>query len=138
MSTYRNNLQKGDRVMHAPTKRVGTVAVSPRESSRNTSILWQGSSQAKYVDVLELRLIVNNQPEEVPPCDGAPPGRETAASLAASSSGGGYANGSIESLKRDRDLLDQQMNEMNEKFKKLREYRERLDRAIQVLDTPAA
>lgn len=128
---YCNNLQKNDRVIHAKTKRPGSVATQPRDSSRMTSILWQGCSTPVYEDVMDLRLVcANGEIDEHPPIDGEPPPRKhelpkrtpDAAEQAA-----------IDVLKKERDRIDARMKEMEIEFKTLRGEREKYDKAIAAL-----
>lgn len=67
-----NNLRKGDPVQYQGRR--GVVASQPRESSALTQVLFDGIKSPRYLPVLDLRLLIDGVPEDVPPCDGVPPG----------------------------------------------------------------
>lgn len=69
---YCNNLRKDDVVEVASTLRRGVVATGPREQSRTVAVLLHGTNTPRYLDVLDLRLVVDGKSEEVPPIDGDP------------------------------------------------------------------
>ena len=71
MSAFCNNLQKGDTVEDVKTKRRGKVANTPRETTRKTQIQWADGPKTQ-VDILRLRLVIGNEVEDCPPCDGEP------------------------------------------------------------------
>lgn len=71
---YCNNLKKGDRVMHAVKKRFATISAQPRETSVLVQVIWDGTKAVQSAPVMDLRLIVDGRPEDVPPVDGEPPG----------------------------------------------------------------
>jgi hypothetical protein len=66
-----NNLRKGDTVDHRGRR--GVVFSQPRERSAKAHVLFEGIDTPRYLPVLELRLVVDGVPEDVPPCDGEPP-----------------------------------------------------------------
>lgn len=128
MTAFRNNLKAGDRVLSAEKRRLGDVTVTPRESSRNVSVRWQGCQGAVYVDVLGLRLIVNGQPESVPPCDGEPSPEPARVEVPKS----GTAE-LVDALKLKRDAIRGEMDRMNARYKDLQGEAERIEQAIAVL-----
>lgn len=76
MSTpFKNTLRTGDQVFDVKAKRRAVVYAQPRESSRNVSVMYDGTASSRYVDVMDLRFIPPGQkePEEVPPIEGEPP-----------------------------------------------------------------
>jgi hypothetical protein len=131
---YCNNLRKDDRVIHSDTKRPGTVASQPRESSVMVSVLWQGTNTPQYVDVLKLRLVcANGQVDEHPPIDGEPPVRATrqTPSVAAAPE-----HGALTTLKKERDDIGAEMTRLENRFKELKVQKERVERAIGVMTAP--
>lgn len=130
---YRNNLVKGDRVIHAATHRPGTVETQPRESSRMVAVLWQGTVAAQYTDVVKLRLIVNGKPEDVPPCDGTPP--DAVSRPAATCKPDTPDVAAVDVLKKERDSVEVRMRDLESQFKTLKTRREKLDQAIAVLSS---
>lgn len=72
MIPFCNNLRKGDEVEHAVSKRRGVVDSNPRETSAQVQIVYDGTHSCRYVPIMDLRLLVDGKPEEVPPCDGLP------------------------------------------------------------------
>lgn len=73
MIPFCNNLKKDDAVFDVETKRPGKIANNPRETSRFVSVLLQGTTTPRSIDVMRLRLVVDGKPEDVPPIDGEPP-----------------------------------------------------------------
>lgn len=136
MSTlpFCNNLKRGDRVLHAESKRVGTVAVDPGESSRDVAVTWQGNERYRFCDVMVLRLVTGGKPEEVAPVDGEPPAPKTGKPARAAT----VEQSAISVLKKERDEIDAEMKRLDARFKELREKRDRLSRAITVLEAPPA
>jgi len=128
---FRNNLQKDDRVLHAETKRPGTVRYTPEEGSRTVGIVWQGTKAPQYVDVMKLRLVVDGKPEDVPPVDGEPPamGAAAVAKTPAPSS-------ALDALKAERETVTSEMKSHEDAFRVLKQRRERLDAAITALTAP--
>lgn len=69
-----NNLKKGDPVLDTQSNRPAKVARTlASDQQRSVCVRFQGTITDRYVDVMRLRLIVNGQPEELPPIDGEPP-----------------------------------------------------------------
>lgn len=125
--TFKNLLTQNDRVLHVPSKRQGKVTTTPRESSRRAAILFDGSGvSAKYIDVMDLRLLVNNVPEEVPPIEGTPPEEVAEPTVAVRGS-------ALDVVTRERDANVAEMETMTLRFRVLKTANERLDRAIIVL-----
>lgn len=73
MTEFNNNLRTGDQVFHVGRKQRGIVDRDPSPKSRETRVIFDGMVNAKRADVMDLRLIVNGEPEEHPPIDGEPP-----------------------------------------------------------------
>lgn len=69
--TFKNNLRTLDIVMHGDRKAV--VWGQPRESSTQVQVMYPGCKAPRYVPVVDVRLIVDGKPEDVPPIDGVPP-----------------------------------------------------------------
>lgn len=131
---YCNNLRKNDRVIHADTKRPGTVASQPRESSVMVSVLWQGTTTPQYVDVVKLRLVcANGEIDEHPPFDGEPPQRTARSSPSVASAPEASA---LAGLKKERDDIGAEMTRLEERFKALKVKKERVERAIEVMTAP--
>lgn len=81
MTEFKNNLRTGDQVLDTVKGRRALVDRTPREKSRGVSLTYDGTASSRYADVMELRLIVNGEPEEHPPVDGVPPEIENAQPL---------------------------------------------------------
>jgi hypothetical protein len=124
MTAYANNLRKNDPVIDANTKRPGKVAADVRETSRTVLVQFQGESSPRRTDVMDLRLVVDGRPEEIPPINGVPPPRAGAARS---------RNDALESLKADRAAVDAEMRIIEGQFKDRRERRDRLDQAIKIM-----
>ena len=135
MSTYRNNLKKGDPVIAKDTRRPGEIAADVRHNSRTVMVKFQGVPTPQRVDVLQLRLVVDGKPEDCPPIDGQPPERLQKPARSTAESTGGDA---VNVLKASRDQLNQELEEMSARFKALRERRDKISQAIDILEPPKA
>ncbi len=135
MLPFCNNLKKDDRVAHSQSKRQGTVDAQPRESSRNVSVIWDGNTAPIYVDVMDLRLVLDDKGtlDEHPPIDGEPPEKKTRAPETVLAPPNALA-----ALKTERDGIAKQMREIEDRFKFLKTQKERLDGAIQFLEPTVA
>lgn len=137
--SYRNNLQKGDRVVHAETKRPGDVKWAA-ESSVWAGVVWQGTKSPQQVHVSKLRLVVNGVPEDVPPIDGEIPAAVSADRIAAPATAPRVRvdstgePGALAVLKRERAALTAEMDALNAAFRVAKAKAERLDKAIAVLE----
>jgi hypothetical protein len=141
MSEFRNNLRKGDRVVHADTKRPGSVAFTPK--GRQTAVTWQGTKVPSYCDVMTLRLVLDDKGtlDDVPPVDGEPPALEgTAAKRGHAGSipkAPAAPASALDALKAERDGIAARMRALEDEFRGLKQRREKLDQAITVLTAPA-
>jgi hypothetical protein len=130
---FKNCLEKDDRVIHAETKRPGTVAFTPK--GRQTAVTWQGTVSAVYCDVMSLRLIPPNGkgvPEENPPIEGEPPALETATRRTPKPAAPAGSD-ALELAKAERAQITARMEAMNAEFKTLKARGEKLDQAIAIL-----
>lgn len=130
---FSNNLQQNDRVLDTVSGRQGKVARTPRSpEQRRTSIVFDGNSAAQYLDVMQLRLIVNGKtPEEGPPVDGTPPEDEKPVPTAAAN--GHVLTAALDALKKERAHNVEDMDELDKRFRALRDANEKLDKAIALL-----
>lgn len=128
--SYRNNLQKGDRVVHAETKRPGDVKWAA-ESSVWAGVVWQGTKSPQQVHVSKLRLVVNGVPEDVPPIDGEIPASVSADRIDPSpvSTPDGLA-----ALRAERRVLTDEMQRLNDTYRIAKGKADRIDKAISVLE----
>lgn len=140
---FRNNLEKGDQVLHVPTGRRGIVAGKPRpDTKRRTYVLFDGMKAPLPLDVLDLRFIVDGTPEEVPPIDGeiadAPPLEPAVIfsrrSPANRSSDDGEKLNPVENMRQLRAKNAEEIEQLTAKFKALKAENERLDQAITILE----
>lgn len=69
-SEFKNNLVKGDPVLEVPTGNRGVVFRKPRESSRHATVLLDNYKTPRRIHIKNLRLVVEGEPEDVPPIDG--------------------------------------------------------------------
>ncbi len=71
---FTNNLILNDRVLDTVSGKQGKVKKTPRSpSQRRTSIVFDGQQTPRYLDVMQLRLLIGGQPERVAPVEGEPP-----------------------------------------------------------------
>jgi len=141
MTPFKNNLQKGDTVMHADTKRPGKVAFQPGERNPKACIVWQGTQSPQSTDIMKLRLCVNGVPEDVPPCDGVPPeepveapnGHATTVVRVTATQGEDKV---LAALREERDRVVADMVALEGVFKVKRASKERLEQAILVFTAP--
>lgn len=69
-----NNLKKDDPVLDTVSNRPARVARTPQsDQQRMVALTFQGTNSSRYIDVMQLRLIVNGKPEPDAPVDGTPP-----------------------------------------------------------------
>lgn len=131
---FSNNLDKNDRVLDVVSNRQGKVNVQPREATRMTKVLFDGKSSAVYVDVMNLRLVLNGKAaEDVPPIDGEPPplpSAKVAGPAAAAPLGQGDP---LELLRAQHAGNESEKLVITARFKELTTANERLDRAITAL-----
>lgn len=131
---FSNNLDKDNRVLDVVSNRQGKVSVQPRESTRMTKVLFDGKSSAVYVDVMNLRLVLNGKAaEDVPPIDGEPPplpSAKVAGPAAAPPIGQGDP---LELLRAQHAGNEHEKLVITARFKELTTANERLDRAITAL-----
>lgn len=125
---YRNNLQKGDRVMHAENRRVGEVKYAG-ETSVWAGVVWQGTKSPQQTHVSKLRLVVNGKPEDVPPIDGEIPDGLTAPRIDPSPAPDGLA-----ALRSERRQLNEEMQRLNDAYRIAKTRSDRIDKAIAVLE----
>lgn len=137
MIAFRNNLTKGDPVMHSETKRPGKVASQPRESSRGAMVLWQGATSPQHCDILKLRLVVDGKPEDVAPCDGEPPKDQVVVKpIPPDNSPETHRLFALDCVQRERAKVKEEMAGLERQFKQLRAAEERLAEAEKALTTP--
>lgn len=139
MTAFRNNLQKGDRVVHAETKRPGTVYVTPRESSRNVSVVWQGCTGAIYVDVMKLRLVLDDKGtiDEFAPVDGEPPSESPERPIpSAPRVAESHKDHALQVVRDERSKIKIELAVIEADFKKLRAIDERLAETEKILTAP--
>jgi len=129
MSEFKNNLQKDDRVIHAETKRLGTVRYTPHAGERMVGIVWQGTKFPRYCDVMTLRLVLNGHAEEVAPVEGTPPDLGATAARPPEEE----ADPALAAIKRQHAAIDARMAAMNLEYRKLAADKDRLERAIAIL-----
>lgn len=136
--SYRNNLKKDDRVQHAETKRLGNVAMQPREATRFVAIQWQGNNGHVYEDVDKLRLVMGEgQVDEEPPYDGMLPEKQARATRApkpAAAPGAKEENPAVAALKERLAVLNEEMQVMNEAYRVRLAEKKRLEQALDVLE----
>ncbi len=136
MSTpFRNNLEKNDRVFDTESKRQGKVARTPRdEQARMVAVVFDGTTTARYVDVMQLRLMPDGRtPEEFPPVNGSPP---TIEETEHKSSDSPEPPDALAALRDELGRNNHEMTGMNARFKLLREKNDRIERAIAALTQP--
>lgn len=136
MMPYCNNLKMGDPVLDVVRSRKGTVAAQPRESSTNVQIEFEGNTAAIYVPIRQLRLIVDGQPEDVPPHDGELPAAAPRATGPRPAKPVVVAAGTdvTKPLHERRAYLKGVMEEMNKEFAAMRAEVETLDKALALLE----
>lgn len=131
---YQNNLALNDRVFDTESKRQGKVARMPRETSRSVSVLFDGTTNPRYLDIMQLRLMPDGRtPEDVPPCDGVPADvAEPRTEIRV------VGNGDLlTAARQERTRNADEMAACDKRFRFLKDQNERLDRAIAVLTAPA-
>lgn len=133
MSTYRNNLVKGDRVMDMRDTRLATVVAQPREDSVNVMLTYQGHSELTkvYVHISRLRLVVDGKPEAVPPVDGEIPimeARETRKAERAPSDAD-----AVSTLRAELTKNLAEIEGMNNRCREIRARNDKIEAAIKVL-----
>lgn len=133
MTDFRNNLEKGDRVQHADSGRVGTVEFTPLESSPKAAIKWQGTVSFQYTPIGKLRLIVDGLAEKVPPCDGEPPGADAPRGRAPAEAKPAKEMTPLEHIRAERVKVKAEMTELERQFKQMRAADDRLAEAEKVL-----
>lgn len=133
---FNNNLEKNDRVYDTVSKRQGKVARDIRDpSSRRVCILLDGdaSASAKYVDVMQLRLMPDGRtPEQDAPVDGVPPVEEPKRA-AVQPRAHSEEPDALSALRSELERNNTEMNGMNARFKFLKEKNEKLVLAISAL-----
>lgn len=139
---FANNLDKNNRVLDVITNRQGKVAIQPRESTRMTKVIFDGRSSGQYVDVMNLRLILDGrQAEDVPPIDGDPPPlpegndgpRRAFSARTAGVAPALQGFDAVAILKTQRADNETEKSKITERFKALAAENERLDKAITAL-----
>lgn len=125
MSDFSNNLRVGDTVLDTDSRRQGEV-VETSEHKRNIRVKFPGGVNARRLDVMKVRLVVDGNPEDVPPVTGEPPTAAVARQDAAT-------HGAVASLKAERAQIVAEMASMNLKFTGMRARLEKIDKAIDVL-----
>lgn len=136
MTAFRNNLQKGDRVQHAESGRIGTVEFTPLSNSPKAAIKWQGTVSFQYAPVAKLRMIVDGLAEKVPPCDGEPPVGDNVARTPAQGPTSAKEMTPLEHVRAERAKIKAEMAEHERIFKALRASDDRLAEAEKVLSSP--
>lgn len=133
--SFSNNLQKNDRVLDTVSGRQGKVKWTPRApAQRRTAILIDGRSVHQYLDVMQLRLIVDGKtPEETPPVDGTPPEEPMRRPAGAAGPTDAVTASALETLRVERARNANEMSEIEQRFRTLKAANEKLDRAIAVL-----
>lgn len=132
---FANNLRCLDRVMDIVSKRHGKVAIQPRESTRMTKVIFDGRSSGQYVDVMNLRLVLDGKvAEDVPPIDGEPPGLP-AKVFAGSRTPAPSSSSALDLLKAKREQNAHAMTALNGQFSELKAENEKIDRAIAALSS---
>jgi hypothetical protein len=133
MAEFRNNLRKGDRVVHADTKRPGTVKLQPREKSRGAMIVWQGAASPQHCDIMKLRLVLDDKGtiDEHPPCDGEPPASDVNVDPRRVPPSSEIDPAEILRGKRERNL--QELASLNKRFSALKLENDRIDIALRAL-----
>lgn len=131
--TYHNNLRTGDQVWNVETKRRGLVGQQPRESSRMTAVIYDGTTTARYTDVAVLRLMVDGKiAEDVPPIDGdLPPLPEN--HRPPRSSATVVSSGPIRPLEERLAANKAELAKLEKAHAEIRAENERIDQAIKVL-----
>lgn len=129
---FSNNLDLNNRVLHVPSGKQGKVAVQPRDRTRMTKIIFDGRSSGQYVDVMDLRLILDGKvAEDVPPVDGEPPekpGPNTRAPAPA-----GPQGSALELLRIKRGQNAHAMQALEQQFREIKAENEKIDKAIAAL-----
>lgn len=145
MTAYRNNLQRGDEVLEVLSRRRGTVANTPRETSPTAAVTFSGLKSPQPVLVKNLRLFVNGKPEDEPPCDGeapavilAPDRPARPAVDPAGAPSGQRESKAVISLKAQRDANLAEIASIEKRFKVLKAENEKLDRAVEIMATPTS
>ncbi len=134
---FRNNLVQNDRVFDTVSTRQGKVSRTPKnDQNRMTCILFDGTQSEKYVDVMQLRLIVDGRtPEDVPPIDGEPPadGQPRPARTPAAPRFAGASDDPALNLEAEIKLIDVRQAEITAEFKGLTARKEKFTKALEVL-----
>lgn len=133
------NLKKGDRVLHAPTKRPGSVLRKSRGDSRMIRVQWQGGPVTALVDVMDLRLILGDgTTETVPPVDGTPPeaGPVAIKRPPAPSVSLGSKASALENLREERERIRSRLEEIRCERDRLEDDLAQIGKAIDVLAPP--
>lgn len=127
-----NNLKKDDPVFDVETKRPGKIANNPRETSRFVSVLLQGTTTPRSIDVMRLRLVVDGKPEDVPPIEGEPPAIHPHDDRPAPSTGLGVPT-ALSAIREDRAKIKERMAIIEAEFRTLRATDDRLATAEKAL-----
>lgn len=125
MSDFSNNLRVGDTVLDTDSRRQGEV-VETSEHKRNIRVKFPGGVNARRLDVMKVRLVVDGNPEDVPPVTGEPPTAAVARQDAAT-------HGALGALKAERAELSSRMDRMNKEFAAMRTRIDKIDNAIVML-----
>ncbi len=133
MMPFRNNCQQGDEVVDVVLNRKGVVAMTPRERSTKTAVRFGGNVTAVYVGVARLRLLVNGQPETVPPCDGELPPDST---LDDDPKPNDHKSIALDAVKTERAKIKAELAVIEADFKKLKAIDERLAETERILSAP--
>lgn len=135
LTPFCNNLKAGDRVMDVKSKRQAKVQRTPQDdTSRMTCIIYEGTTTGRYVDVMDLRLILNGRIEEVPPIDGEAPPLNSIKSKVRVTSDFGRPTDPLSMLKAQKQAHAEEIKTMEDRCRTIRAEDERLDRAIAALE----
>ncbi len=131
---FSNNLKKDDRVFDTGSKRQGRVPRDPQsEKQRMTPVIFDGRTSVQYVDVMQLRLVVDGrQIEDNPPIDGIPPElhSRTAAPAAAAPA---KEPDAVTMLREVKGKIAAEISAIEKRFKELKAEEERIDKALAAL-----
>lgn len=136
---FRNNLVQNDRILDTISNKQGKVARTPKnDKNRMTCVQYDGQSAQRYVDVMQLRIIVDGRtPDDGPPIDGEPPALEEKTPRAAATAAAGYDPGPgvdmAGALEHEIKALDERMGELNREFKILDAQKQKFQKALDIL-----
>lgn len=133
-----NNLKENDRIFDTVTKRQGKVARTPKnERNRRTCIMLDGEKAQRYVDVMQLRFMVDGKPEDVAPVDGVP--SEDAAPKPRSNAAVSTApkfDSALAAMTDEVERNNVELASIEKRFRELKVKNERLGQAIALLKDP--